>query len=74
MKQSNTWYYKEINKNIRKKMRRAKEEWIDKLCNDVDEDMTANNSGLAFDMLIMTLFYLIYFIYTNIDTDINKLK
>ena len=55
-------------------MRRAKEEWIDKLCNDVDEDMTANNSGLAFDMLIMTLFYLIYFIYTNIDTDINKLK
>ena len=43
--------YRAINKKIRKDMKKAKEEWIEQQCSDIDENLQMNNSKKAYKIV-----------------------
>ena len=43
--------YKEVNNNIKRYMKNAKENWIGEQCNGIEENLRKNNSKRAFQLL-----------------------
>ena len=40
--------YKEVNNNIKRSMKKAKENWIGKQCSEIEENLRKNNSKRAY--------------------------
>ena len=40
--------YKEVNNNIKRSMKKAKENWIGEQCSEIEEDLRENNSKRAY--------------------------
>ena len=43
--------YKEVNNNIKKCMKKAKENWIRGQCSEIEENLTKNNSKMAYQLV-----------------------
>ena len=43
--------YKEVNNNIKRCMKKAKENWIEEQCNEIEESLRKNNSKRAYQLL-----------------------
>ena len=43
--------YKEVNKNIKRCIKRAKENWIGEQCSEIEEDLRKNNSKMAYQLV-----------------------
>ena len=43
--------YREINKKIRKNMTKAKEEWLENKCTEIEENLSKNNTGKAYQVV-----------------------
>jgi hypothetical protein len=43
--------YKEVSKKIRRGMKKAKEEWIEKQCTEIEESLNKNNSKKAYQVI-----------------------
>ena len=43
--------YKEVNNNIKRCMKKAKENWIDKQCSEIEENLRKNNSKRAYQLV-----------------------
>ena len=43
--------YREINKNVRKKLKKAKEDWIGQQCTEIESSLLKNNSKKAFQIV-----------------------
>ena len=43
--------YREINKNVRKKLQKAKEDWIGQQCTEIESSLLKNNSKKAFQIV-----------------------
>ena len=43
--------YRKVNRNIKKEMKRVKEEWIEKQCTEIEECIMKNNSRKAYQMI-----------------------
>ena len=43
--------YKEVNNNIKRCMKKAKENWIEKQCSEIEENLRKNNSKRAYELV-----------------------
>ena len=43
--------YKEVNNNIKRCMKKAKESWIGEQCSEIEEDLRKNNSKRAYQLV-----------------------
>ena len=43
--------YRKVNKNIRKAMKKAKENWIDELCENINSNLLRNNTKQAYQIV-----------------------
>ena len=43
--------YKEVNSNIKRCMKKAKENWIEKQCSEIEENLRKNNSKRAYQLV-----------------------
>ena len=43
--------YKEVNNNIKRCMKKAKENWIGEQCSEIEENMRKNNSKRAYQLV-----------------------
>ena len=43
--------YKEVNKNIKKCMKKAKENWIGEQCSEIEENLRKNNSKREYQLV-----------------------
>ena len=43
--------YKAVNKSIREDMNKAKEDWISEKCNDIESNLSKNNSKKAYELV-----------------------
>ena len=43
--------YKEVNNNIKRSMKKAKENWIGKQCSEIEENLRKNNSKRAYELV-----------------------
>ena len=43
--------YKEVNNNIKRCMKKAKENWIREQCNEIEENLRKNNSKRAYQLV-----------------------
>ena len=43
--------YKEVNKNIKRCMKKAKENWTGEQCNETEENLRKNNSKRAYQLM-----------------------
>ena len=43
--------YKEVNNNIKRRMKKAKENWIGEQCSEIEENLKKNNSKRAYELV-----------------------
>ena len=43
--------YKEVNNNIKRSMKKAKENWIGEQCSETEENLKKNNSKRAYELV-----------------------
>ena len=43
--------YKEVNNNIKRRMKKAKENWIVEQCSEIEENLRKNNSKRAYELV-----------------------
>ena len=43
--------YKEVNNNIKRSMKKAKENWIGEQCSEIEENLRKNNSKRAYELV-----------------------
>ncbi|WP_419620969.1 hypothetical protein, partial [Thiolapillus sp.] len=43
--------YKEVNNNIKRRMKKAKENWMGEQCSEIEENLKKNNSKRAYELV-----------------------